>query len=38
MKTFILTIDYELFLGSRTGTFEKGNVVPTYILIKKSEK
>lgn len=32
MKTFILTIDYELFLGSRTGTVEKCMVEPTYKL------
>lgn len=29
MKTFILTIDYELFLGSKTGTVEKCMVEPT---------
>jgi hypothetical protein len=34
MKTFILTIDYELFLGSRTGTVEKCMVEPTYRLSK----
>jgi hypothetical protein len=34
IKTFILTIDYELFLGSRTGTVEKCMVEPTYRLAK----
>jgi hypothetical protein len=34
MKTFILTIDYELFLGSRTGTVEKCMLEPTYRLAK----
>ena len=29
MKTFTLTIDYELFLGSRTGTVEKCMIEPT---------
>lgn len=32
MKTFILTIDYELFLGSRTGSVEKCMVEPAYKL------
>lgn len=29
MKTFILTIDYEIFLGSQTGTVEKCMIEPT---------
>jgi hypothetical protein len=32
LKTFILTIDYELFLGSRTGSVNKCMVEPTYEL------
>ena len=32
MKTFILTADYELFLGDRTGTVEKCMLEPTYKL------
>ena len=32
MKTFILTIDYELFLGNETGTVEKCMIEPTFRL------
>ena len=32
LKTFILTADYELYLGSLTGTVEKCMVEPTYKL------
>jgi len=33
LKTFILTIDYELFLGNQTGTVEKCMTQPTYELV-----
>jgi hypothetical protein len=38
IKTFILTIDYELFLGDRTGTVEKCMIEPTYRLAEILDK
>ena len=32
MKTFLLTIDYEIFLGMKTGTVEKSMIESTYKL------